>query len=162
MTASVAATEETLFRGVLFRMLEERTGTVIALVVSSLVFGLVHIINVNATLWGAISIGLTGGLLTSSLYVVTRSLWFPLGLHFAWDFTHSGVFGVVMSGSAEAPRGLLNTTLEGPVVLTGGAFGPEASLLVLLVAAVPTVLLLRRAAKTGQIRPRRPRVATEQ
>ncbi|MFD1049638.1 NAD(P)H-dependent oxidoreductase, partial [Kibdelosporangium lantanae] len=73
-------------------MLEERTGTVIALVVSSLVFGLVHIINVNATLWGAISIGLTGGLLTSSLYVVTRSLWFPLGLHFAWDFTHSGVF----------------------------------------------------------------------
>ncbi len=154
LTASVAITEEVLFRGILFRLMEQRTGTVVALVVSSLIFGFTHIINVNATLWGALSIALTGGLLTTSLYVLTRSLWLPIGLHFAWDFTHAGIFGVAMSGSDAAPHGLLQTTLSGPTVLTGGVFGPEASLIALLICVVPTFVLLRRAARTGRIQRR--------
>ncbi|MEV4315880.1 type II CAAX endopeptidase family protein [Actinocrispum sp. NPDC049592] len=153
LTASVAITEEVLFRGILFRLMEQRTGTVIALVLSSLIFGFTHIVNVHATLWGALSIALTGGLLTTSLYVLTRSLWLPIGLHFAWDFTHAGIFGVTMSGSDTVP-GLLKTTLSGPAVLTGGVFGPEASLFLLLICAVPTVILLRRAARTGRIQRR--------
>jgi membrane protease YdiL (CAAX protease family) len=154
VTASVAVTEEVLFRGVLFRIMEERTGTVIALVVSSLIFGLTHSINAEATLWGVLSIALTGGLLTTAAYVATRSLWLSIGLHFAWNFTHAGVFGVALSGTTEAPHGLLQTTLSGPTVLTGGTFGPEASLIALLVCVVPTVVLLRRAARTGQIQRR--------
>jgi uncharacterized protein len=152
MMASVAVAEELLFRGVLFRLLEQHLGTVLTLVVSSVLFGLTHLVNVNATLWGTLSIGLTGGLLTAAAYVVTRSLWLPIGLHFAWNFTHAGIFGVALSGSSEAPHGLFNTTLSGPSVITGGVFGPEASLLALAVCVVPTVLLLRRAARTGQIR----------
>ncbi|WNV87701.1 type II CAAX endopeptidase family protein [Umezawaea sp. Da 62-37] len=154
MMFSVAIMEELLFRGVLFRVLEERTGTVISLVLSSLLFGATHLVNVNATAWGALSIGLTGGLMLASAYVVTRSLWFPIGLHFAWNFTHAGLFGIIVSGSDEAPHGLLKATLSGPSALTGGTFGPEASLVALLVCAVPTVLLLRRAARTGRILPR--------
>ncbi|MFC0109602.1 CPBP family intramembrane glutamic endopeptidase [Kibdelosporangium aridum] len=162
LTASVAVTEEVLFRGVLFRIMEERIGTAIALVVSSLVFGLTHSINVNATLWGALSIALTGGLLMTAAYVATRSLWLPIGLHFAWNFTHAGIFGVALSGSGEPPHGLLQTTLSGPTVLTGGTFGPEASLIALLICVIPTVLLLRRAARIGQIqrRPRRVEVSS--
>ncbi|WP_409186748.1 lysostaphin resistance A-like protein [Amycolatopsis sp. VS8301801F10] len=154
LMASVAVTEEVLFRGVLFRIMEERTGTTIALVLSSLIFGLAHSINADATLWGVLSIALTGGLLSTSAYVATRSLWLSTGLHFAWNFTNAGIFGVAVSGSAEASPGLLRTTLTGPDVLTGGVFGPEASLLALLVCAVPTVVLLRRAARTGRIRRR--------
>ncbi|WP_409463725.1 CPBP family intramembrane glutamic endopeptidase [Amycolatopsis sp. GA6-003] len=154
LMASVAVTEEVLFRGVLFRIMEERTGTTIALVLSSLIFGLAHSINADATLWGVLSIALTGGLLSTSAYVATRSLWLSTGLHFAWNFTNAGIFGVAVSGSAEASPGLLRTTLSGPDVLTGGVFGPEASLLALLVCAVPTVVLLRRAARTGRIRRR--------
>lgn len=152
MMASVAVAEELLFRGVLFRLLEEHLGTVLTLVVSSILFGLTHLVNVNATLWGTLSIGLTGGLLTAAAYVVTRSLWLPIGLHFAWNFTHAGIFGVALSGSSEAPHGLFNTTLSGPSAITGGIFGPEASLLALVVCIVPIVFLLRRAARTGQIR----------
>lgn len=154
MVASVAVTEEVLFRGVLFRIMEERTGTMIALVLSSLIFGLTHSINANATLWGVLSIALTGGVLTTAAYVATRSLWLSIGLHFAWNFTHAGIFGVAVSGSAEASHGLLQTTLSGPAVLTGGTFGPEASLIALLVCVVPTVVLLRRAARTGRIQRR--------
>ncbi|MEU4807227.1 CPBP family intramembrane glutamic endopeptidase [Actinosynnema sp. NPDC023587] len=154
LVASVAVTEEVLFRGVLFRIMEERTGTVIALIASSLIFGLAHSINADATLWGVLSIALTGGLLTTAAYVATRSLWLSIGLHFAWNFTHAGIFGVALSGSAEVPNGLLQTTLSGPTVLTGGTFGPEASLIALLVCVVPSILLLRRAARTGQIQRR--------
>ncbi|WP_260194832.1 CPBP family intramembrane glutamic endopeptidase [Actinophytocola gossypii] len=154
MVASVAVTEEVLFRGVLFRIMEERTGTMTALVLSSLIFGLTHSINAEATLWGVLSIALTGGMLTTAAYVATRSLWLSIGLHFAWNFTHAGIFGVALSGSADAPAGLLRTTLSGPTVLTGGTFGPEASLFALLVCVVPTVLLLRRAARTGRIQRR--------
>ncbi|MFD9698123.1 CPBP family intramembrane glutamic endopeptidase [Lentzea sp. NPDC059081] len=154
MMSSVAVMEEVLFRGVLFRILEERAGTVVSLVASSLLFGAIHLVNVNATLWGALSIALTGGTMLAASYVATRSLWFPIGLHFAWNFTHTGVFGIAVSGSDEVPNGLLSTTLSGPTLLTGGAFGPEASLMALVVCLTATVLLLRRAARSGQIRPR--------
>ncbi|MBF8184970.1 hypothetical protein ITP53_04310 [Nonomuraea sp. K274] len=82
------------------------------------------------------------------------ALWLPIGLHFAWNFTHAGVFGVMLSGSGTPPQGLLSVTLSGPAALTGGTFGPEASLLALLVCLAPTILLVRRAARTGQIRHR--------
>lgn len=154
MMAGVAVIEEVLFRGVVFRILEERAGTVAALVASSILFGAIHLVNVNATLWGTLAIAMTGGVMLAAAYVVTRSLWLPIGLHFAWNFTHAGIFGVVLSGSGTPPHGLLNTTLSGPSLLTGGTFGPEASLVALLVCLVPTVLLLRKAARTGQIRRR--------
>ncbi|MEV0621945.1 CPBP family intramembrane glutamic endopeptidase [Nonomuraea sp. NPDC050404] len=155
MMAGVAVAEELLFRGVVFRIMEERTGTVIALVVSTLLFGATHLVNANATLWGALSIALTGGAMTTAAYVATRTLWLPIGLHFAWNFTHAGIFGVMLSGSDTPPHGLLSVTLSGPSALTGGAFGPEASLLALPICLAPTILLLRRAARAGQIR-RRP------
>ncbi|HWO68198.1 MAG TPA: CPBP family intramembrane glutamic endopeptidase, partial [Umezawaea sp.] len=130
------------------------TGTVISLVVSSLLFGATHLVNVNATPWGAMAIALTGGTMLAAAYTATRSLWFPIGLHFAWNFTHAGVFGIAVSGSEDVPNGLLRTTLSGASVVTGGSFGPEASLMALLVCLVPTTVLLRRAARNGLIRPR--------
>ncbi|MFE3543900.1 CPBP family intramembrane glutamic endopeptidase [Nocardia sp. NPDC059177] len=154
--AAVAVAEEILFRGIVFRILEERTGTVVALVGSALLFGAAHLVNADATLLGTLSIAVTGGTLTAAAYVATRSLWLPIGLHFGWNFIQAGVFGVTVSGSGTAADGLLHTTLSGPSLLTGGAFGPEASLFALLVCLVPITILLRRAARTGQIR-RRPR-----
>ncbi|MFD3744998.1 CPBP family intramembrane glutamic endopeptidase [Nocardia sp. NPDC058633] len=140
--ASVAVTEELLFRGVVYRILEERTGAIIAIAVSSLLFGLTHLLNPNATLWGTAAIAVEGGALLAIAYAVTRSLWLPIGLHFAWNFTESGVFGTAVSGAHGEP-GLLRTVLSGPDVLTGGTFGPEASLFALLCCLVPAVWLLR-------------------
>lgn len=140
--ASVAVTEELLFRGVVYRILEERTGGIVAIAVSSLIFGLTHLLNVNATLWGTLAIAVEGGALLAIAYAATRSLWLPIGLHFAWNFTASGVFGTAVSG-ADGEPGLLRTVLSGPDLLTGGAFGPEASLFALLCCLVPAVWLLR-------------------
>jgi len=148
--ASVAVNEELLFRGVIFRILEERTGTIVALVISSVLFGLTHLVNENATIWGTLAIGIEGGTMLCAAYALTRSLWLPIGIHFAWNFTEAGFFGVATSGTEQ--HGLFTTTLSGPTFLTGGEFGPEASLTALLVCAVPTYFMLRRAVRKGNLR----------
>ena len=153
--ASIAVNEELLFRGVLFRILDERVGSVVALVVSSLLFGLTHLVNDHATLWGTLALGIEGGTLTAACYLLTRSLWLPIGLHFAWNFTHIGIFGLPTSSSVGAAEtGLLHTTLTGPDLLSGGTFGPEAGLPALLLCLAAAFFLLRRAARTGRLRPR--------
>ena len=151
---SVAVNEELLFRGVIFRILEERTGTVVAIVSSSLLFGLTHLVNPGATLWGTLAIGIEGGTMLAVAYVLTRSLWLPIGLHFAWNFVGMGVFGTTISGAPQENTSLMHTTLSGSDALTGGAFGPEASLIALMVCLSLTVVLLRRAVRAGQIRRR--------
>ncbi|MEK8229032.1 type II CAAX endopeptidase family protein [Oerskovia sp. M15] len=97
--AGVAVTEELVFRGILFRILEERTGTWIALTAVGLLFGLVHLLNPNASLWGALAIAIEGGGMLTAAYVATRKLWVPIGLHFGWNFAASAIFSTEVSGS---------------------------------------------------------------
>lgn len=155
LMAGAAVNEELLFRGVVFRVVAQRFGTWPALALSAVIFGVVHLINANATLWGAISVAVEAGVLFGAAYAVTRSLWLPIGLHFAWNLAESGVFGTTVSGAANPVGGLLHTTLSGPTVLTGGSFGPEASLVALVVCLVPAAIMLRRAARQGGIVRRR-------
>ena len=153
--ASAAVNEELLFRGVLFRITQERAGTWPALALSAVLFGGSHLLNASATLWGAIAIAVEAGIMLGAAYACTRSLWLPIGIHFAWNLVESGVFGTTVSGASGTADGLLTTTLSGPALLTGGEFGPEASLVAVLTCAVPAVLLLRAAARRGLLVPLR-------
>jgi membrane protease YdiL (CAAX protease family) len=150
--ACVAVNEEIVFRGVLTRILAERFGGWVALVVSSLLFGAMHLINSDVTVWGALSIVLTGGLLFGILYLVTRSLWLTIGFHFAWNTVQAGVFGVQSSGQDESAHSLYRTALAGQEWLTGGSFGPEGSVVTLVVVTIPALILLAAAARTGRMR----------
>ncbi|MEU7873674.1 CPBP family intramembrane glutamic endopeptidase [Dactylosporangium sp. NPDC049140] len=157
--ACVAANEEILFRGVIARMIAERFGGWAALIVSSLLFGAMHLINANATVQAALAITLTGGLLFGVLYLATRSLWLTIGFHFAWNTVQAGVFGVSSSGE-DAAHSLYRTTLTGADWLTGGTFGPEASVVTLVVITVPALILLAFTARTARLR-RAPAVAVD-
>lgn len=154
LMCAVAVTEELLFRGVLFRILEEMAGTWGALVISALMFGGLHLVNPNATVWGAIAIAIEAGLMLGAAYAATRSLWLPIGIHLGWNFAQSGIFGVTMSGGHGA-AGLLKGIMTGPVLLTGGSFGPDASLVSIVICGIPTIWFLRLAARRGRIRHRR-------
>ncbi|MFJ3666956.1 lysostaphin resistance A-like protein [Streptomyces sp. NPDC090106] len=154
LMTGVAVTEELLFRGVLFRLVEELAGTKGALIVSAVLFGGLHLLNPKATVWGALAIAVEGGVMLGAVYAATRSLWLPIGVHFGWNFALSGVFGVTVSGDDSGPGGLLHGALTGPSVLTGGTFGPEASLFAILVCSVPTVYFLRAARRQGRLFPR--------
>ncbi|WP_426661311.1 CPBP family intramembrane glutamic endopeptidase [Rhodanobacter aciditrophus] len=143
---SAAIGEEIMFRGVLFRISEEGLGTWAALLISALAFGIVHLGNPNATLWSGLAIVIEAGLLLALAYHVTRSLWFCMGLHGAWNVMEGPVFGNSVSGLP--PQGLLNSHLTGPDWLSGGSFGPENSLIAvacsLLVASTFLAIALKR------------------
>lgn len=152
MALSSGFLEELLFRGVLYRIVEEWMGSWIALVVSSLVFGLVHLINPAATWTGALFISVEAGVLLAAAYMLTRRLWLGIGFHIAWNFTQSAVFSGIVSGSDSAP-GLIKSTIEGPALLTGGEFGLEASLIAFLLCTTTGVILVVMAMRRGNIVP---------
>ncbi|TQS42502.1 CPBP family intramembrane glutamic endopeptidase [Cryptosporangium phraense] len=144
INVGAAVTEEIVFRAVLFRIVQERWGTRVALAVSAVLFGLLHLVNKGATVWGAIAIAIEAGLMLGAAYALTRNLWFPIGLHFGWNMAEGGLFGTTVSGSTNH-GGLLHSVLDGPAALTGGSFGPEASVFAILACGIPAVLFLRIA-----------------
>jgi uncharacterized protein len=152
MALSSGIFEELLFRGVLFRTLEEVFGSWIALVVSSFVFGFVHLLNPAGTVMGAVFISIEAGLLLAAAYMVTRRLWLGIGFHIAWNYTQSGIFSGIVSGSDSAP-GLIRASIDGPAALTGGSFGLEASLVAFLLCTATGLILLSIAIRRGHVVP---------
>lgn len=144
--------EELLFRGVLFGAVESWFGSWAALVVSSLVFGLTHLMNPEATLEGALFIAVEAGILLAAAYMLTRRLWLSMGFHVAWNYTQSAIFSSIVSGN-EAASGLIRSTIDGPDYLTGGNFGVESSVLALIVCTTTGIVMLVMAAKRGKIVP---------
>ncbi|UBU12494.1 CPBP family intramembrane glutamic endopeptidase [Nonomuraea gerenzanensis] len=154
--AAAAVTEELLFRGILFRIIEERTGTWLALALTAVLFGLSHLFNPHANLWGAIAIAIEAGGMLAAAYAATRTLWLPMGLHFGWNFAAAGIFSTEVSGSGAA-QGLLNGVTSGPTLVTGGAFGPEASAYAVAFGLLLTVVFLWLARRRGNLVPMRRR-----
>ena len=135
-----AVIEEVLFRLIVLRLLERSLGTVWALVLSSLAFGLAHGGNDGATPLISLALGIEAGLLFGAAYLLTRRLWFCASLHLAWNFTQGAVFSLAVSG--QQGEGWLRGRLNGPDWLTGGAFGPEGSVVTLVLGLVATAGVL--------------------
>lgn len=148
---AAAVGEELVFRGAIFRIADERLGTAAALLISSILFGLVHAVNPGATLVSAVAIALEAGALLGMAYSASRSLWLPMGLHFGWNFTEGGVFGTAVSGGQS--HGLIESVLSGPTLVTGGAFGPEASVIALAVCLAATAVTGLWTVRHGRWRP---------
>jgi len=146
---AVAVFEEIIVRGIVFRLIEKRWGSYVALLLSALIFGALHLANPNSSVIAALGLAIQAGLLLGSAYIYSRSLWFPIAIHFAWNFTETGIFGASVSGNAVG-RSLLTTKIDGADWLTGGMFGPEGSIqatLFCLAATISLLLLSRRQNK---------------
>lgn len=141
--------EEMAFRGILFRWIEEFGGTWAALAITSALFGIAHIFNPNATWFSSFAIAVEAGVLLGGAYMLTRSLWLPMGLHAAWNFTQGEIFDVPVSGIDE--HGLVQAKLSGPPLLSGGTFGLEASLIALVIATAAGVWLVYLTVRKGWI-----------
>lgn len=152
MALSSGVFEELLFRGVIFRSVETWFGSWAALVVSSLVFGLTHLLNPQATLEGALFIAVEAGVLLAAAYMLTRRLWLSMAFHVSWNYTQSAIFSGIVSGN-DASQGLVRSTIKGPALLTGGDFGVESSLLALLLCTTAGIVMLVMAVKRGKIVP---------
>lgn len=150
MAFTAAIFEEVLFRGILFRIIEEKLGSYLALGISAVIFGAMHLANPNSSLLAATGLAIQAGLLLGVAYMYSRNLWFPIAIHFAWNFSQSGIFGAATSGNAVS-KSLLTTRIEGMELVTGGQFGPEGSIQATLFCLAATVVLLILCNKQNRI-----------
>jgi uncharacterized protein len=124
--------EELLSRGYWLRNLIDGLNAPLAVplaaFLSSLGFSLLHLSNPNVS-WAAIAGLVVAGLWFAFAALVTKQLWVPIGAHIGWNFFEATIFGFPVSGMDAF--GLVRQAPTGPVIWTGGAFGPEAGLIVL-------------------------------
>ena len=137
----VAVFEEIIFRGVLFRMIDDRWNTAVALIISSLVFGAMHLFNPGATLWSAVAIAIEAGLVMGAAYKCSGTLWMPIGIHWAWNYVQGNVLGFAVSGNPVHDK-VFTAIISGPDWMTGGIFGAEASVPAVGVGFLLAIILL--------------------
>ncbi|MFQ5945628.1 MAG: lysostaphin resistance A-like protein [Anaerolineae bacterium] len=124
---SVSLTEEIAFRGYVLQNLREQAGWPVAILGSSLLFAGFHGLNPGFGA-GALAGIAAAGLFLALGYRISGALWFPIGLHFAWNTAEGPIFGFPVSGLVTPSLLILEPGVGDPLV-TGGAFGPEAGLL---------------------------------
>jgi len=138
---TVAIFEEILIRGILFRIIEEKLGSYIALIISAIIFGGLHLINPNSSLISGTCVAIEAGLLLGAAYIYSRSLWLPIAIHFAWNFMQSGILGAITSGN-EKTNSFLTTQITGPNIITGGEFGPEGTIQATIFCLIAAIILM--------------------
>ena len=145
----VGVYEELWIRGYLLHNLAEalnfkswspRVALLVAYVISSVIFGLLHGANPNATPLSSVSIA-AAGLFLGLGFILTGDLAIPIGIHITWNFFEGNVFGFPVSGLGSSAT-FIHINQSGPVLWTGGAFGPEAGIVGLAAVALGCVLTL--------------------
>jgi membrane protease YdiL (CAAX protease family) len=137
------AVEELIFRGSIFRLLSSVIGMWGALGLSSGLFGALHVSKPGADLMALLGIIMAGGIPLAALYVLTRRLWASIGYHITWNFTEAYVFGAHISGTGPGAS-LYQVQLVPGVdpIWSGGVFGPEASVVTVVLGFVLGAALL--------------------
>ncbi|WP_461632483.1 lysostaphin resistance A-like protein [Labilibaculum euxinus] len=133
----VSINEEVFVRGYLLRNFMDSMNKYIALISSSLIFMALHLMNPNVSLVGITNIFLAG-LLLGIGYIFTKNLWFPLALHFSWNFFQGPIFGFEVSGTSSSS--LISQSIHGNEILTGGQFGLEGSIIATVLCSLGIVL----------------------
>lgn len=132
---------EIMIRGIIFRLVEEQVGTVIAIIFFTVLFVVLHMGAGGATFFSVAATTMQAGVLISAAYVATRSLWLPIFFHFAWDFAEPAIFGGINPG-INVDKTLLRSKISGAEILTGGKFGPGNSLQSLIFCLIATIVFL--------------------
>ena len=148
-------------RALLLRLLWRAVGPVPAFAVSALVFAALHLANPGATVLAVATVAVAG-LMFCALFALTGRLWVPIGLHLAWNFAQGYLFGAAVSGGDLG--GSIAVSIARPDAaawLTGGTFGPEASVFALFLVTAVTVGALALTLRTSGT-PRWPRRSRSQ
>jgi hypothetical protein len=148
---AVGVLEEIEFRGLAYRLCCAIFGTWGAILVSGVLFGLVHAMDSGATPMALTSVAVAG-LMLGAAFALTGRLWLPIGIHTGWNFAEGSLFGTAVSGS-NVGASAIRAKLAGPELLAGGRFGPEASIVTVMVLLVATVILLWLVARRQRVEP---------
>ncbi len=147
LTAGFVA--ELLIVGVFFRLMEEKLGTEIALIILIIIFAIIHANAKNATWLSVVNTALQSGIMLPATYIVSRSLWFTIFMHFAWDFAEPGIYGGINPGN-NINESLLTSKISGSDIITGGLNGPQNSIQSFIICLIVSVILLSIAKRKNK------------
>lgn len=131
--------EELVSRGYWLQNITDGSNLTWGMLISSSIFALGHLANPNVSLMGILGLVL-GGLFFAYATTRTGQLWLAIGLHTGWNFFESTIFGFPVSGMSDVPKLILQTS-TGSELITGGAFGPEAGLVLIPALALGTAFI---------------------
>lgn len=135
-------TEEVATRGWLLTRIATRTNLPLAIAISSSLFGILHMGNAGVTFLSVLNI-ILDGVLAGLLFIYTDSIWLVVAQHGTWNYVQGNLLGFQVSGTG-ADASIFSFTMgDGPVWLTGGAFGAEGSIITTLVLLVSLVIVYR-------------------
>lgn len=149
--------EELMFRGYLLQNLADGIGVFWAVILSSLIFGFLHLNNEHATLVSGLLITVLSFVLVLG-WLRTKQIWLPIGIHAGWNFFLGPIFGFPVSGNATPS--IINQSVYGPVWFTGGDFGPEGGIVSLCAILFGIIFLQVYTKKRRHIQFQLPRFLT--
>lgn len=144
-----SASEEIAIRGWLIPSLEEKCTPVMAISITAIIFGILHLFSAGVTVLSFINLILSG-IFFACYAIVNGNIWGVCGLHFAWNFALGNIYGLPVSGFAKNGEKIFKTQQVGSVIFTGGDFGPEGGLvttIILLIAIAILILKLKKDSK---------------
>lgn len=148
--ALVSWQEELISRGYWLQNLSEGLNRSLGVLISSAVFALAHVLNPYLS-WLAFGGLFLSGLFLAYGYLRTKQLWLPIGLHLGWNFFEGTIFGFPVSGQYYYQ--LIRQSTSGPELITGGAFGPEAGLILLPILLLGTAGIYGYTINRGTVQP---------
>lgn len=150
-----AAGEEAMFRGYPLQTMTRSGLAWLAIVITSVIFSAGHLNNPNAVPGFTFINTSLAGVWLAIAYLRTRSLWFPLGVHWAWNWTMGAVIGLPVSGIGQlTPNPVLRAAAVGPAWLTGGTYGIEGGAACTFALIVSTIFIWRTSllSATGEMK----------
>ena len=138
-----AFAEEAMFRGYALQTLSRAKLAWLGVLLTLVLFGIAHVTNPNVVPGFTFANTCLAGLWFAVAYLRTRSLWLPLGLHWAWNWALGWFFGLPISGLNIVSHPLLKANDTGPFWLTGGNYGIEGGIACTIALALCTVFIWR-------------------
>ncbi len=148
LTAGFVA--EIIIIGIVFRLIEKQFGTAVSITIMIIIFIIAHSGVKDGNLISVLSTSINAGLLLPAAYVFSRSLWLPIFIHFAWDFTEPGIYGAI-NPSISITKSLFDSKITGSRLITGGPLGPQNSIQALIICLVLGFIFLRLAKRKNHL-----------
>ena len=140
----VSLHEEIMMRGYVLNNLMQSMNRYVALSFSSVIFMSIHLLNPNISFLSVVNLFLAG-IVLGIYYIHKPNLWLPIGMHLTWNFFQGPIFGFEVSGIET--KSIIDQSIRGNEIITGGAFGFEGSVLATISIIIMIVYLDKKYKK---------------
>jgi membrane protease YdiL (CAAX protease family) len=149
-----SASEEIAVRGWLIPMLGDRSNLITAIVLTSIIFGILHLFSSGVTVISFVNL-IFSGVFFAAYAIYSNNIWGVCGLHFSWNLTLANIYGLPVSGFVSNGQTVFTVEEIGNIIFTGGAFGPEGgivtTIILLLGVGIVVFMLNRKYIKNSKV-----------